>query len=295
LVYGDVTDYDSLVEPISKCEVVYHLAGLTAALSLEELLQVNEAGSLNVVKACAQDRNPPVLVVLSSLEAAGPSSDDDPRTELVPPAPITNYGKAKMAGEQAVVEFAEMVPTTIVRAPTVFGEMDRQALTIFKALRIAKLGIYPIPLRRGFRLSLIHAKDLATFLILIADQGERLLPQERRRDRPGYGVYYVGYGEHPTMVELLRSASIVLGERQARVVHLPSQFVWILALISEGMARLLRRPPDILNRDKAKAALAGSWTCSPLKARHQLGFAPAASLQQRLRQTANWYQQEGWL
>jgi len=41
--------------------------------------------------------------------------------------------------------------------------------------------------------------------------------------------------------------------------------------------------------------LAGSWTCSPAKAQRQLGWAPAAPLADRLRETAQWYLDAGWL
>ena len=42
-------------------------------------------------------------------------------------------------------------------------------------------------------------------------------------------------------------------------------------------------------------SLAGEWACSAQKAAQQLGFSVAASLPDRLRQTARWYRQEGWL
>jgi nucleoside-diphosphate-sugar epimerase len=58
---------------------------------------------------------------------------------------------------------------------------------------------------------------------------------------------------------------------------------------------LLGRPPGIVNLDKAREGFAGSWTCSGEKARQQLGFAAAAALDERMRQTAQWYQEQGWL
>jgi dTDP-D-glucose 4,6-dehydratase len=42
-------------------------------------------------------------------------------------------------------------------------------------------------------------------------------------------------------------------------------------------------------------ALAGSWTCSSVKARTHLGWSPAGALAQRLRETAQWYRQAEWL
>jgi hypothetical protein len=50
-----------------------------------------------------------------------------------------------------------------------------------------------------------------------------------------------------------------------------------------------------VNSDKIAEALAGSWTCSSVKARTHLGLSPAAGLAERLRETAQWYRQAGWL
>jgi nucleoside-diphosphate-sugar epimerase len=57
----------------------------------------------------------------------------------------------------------------------------------------------------------------------------------------------------------------------------------------------VRQHPGWVNSDKMAEALAGSWTCSAAKARTQLGWSPAATLAERLRETAQWYRQAGWL
>ena len=50
-----------------------------------------------------------------------------------------------------------------------------------------------------------------------------------------------------------------------------------------------------MNLDKAREATAGSWVCSPDKARRELGFSINVPLADRLAQTACWYRQAGWL
>jgi nucleoside-diphosphate-sugar epimerase len=47
--------------------------------------------------------------------------------------------------------------------------------------------------------------------------------------------------------------------------------------------------------DKIADVLAGSWTCSSAKARRELGWSPAKPLADRLRETALWYREAGWL
>ena len=47
--------------------------------------------------------------------------------------------------------------------------------------------------------------------------------------------------------------------------------------------------------DKAREARAGSWTCSSAAAARDLGFCVAKPLEERLRQTVDWYREHGWL
>ncbi len=294
-IEGDITDKRGLSKALSGINTVFHLAGLLEARPRSQLYAVNEEGTRNLTQACAVCREPPVLVLLSSLEAAGSSPDDAPRTESKPPTPTTTYGKSKLAGEHAAEEYAGEVPISIVRAPIVIGEWDRQVLNVFKLLRLARFGIHPLPLRRTMRLSLIHAHDLVQFLLLVADHGERLASPLDIQGELGQGLYYVAYDEHPTLGELLQMASAVLGESQTRVIHIPQVFLWLLALPYEAWYRVRGGSPGVINLDKVRAAFAGSWTCSPEKARIQLGFTPSLPLIDRVQQTLDWYQDQGWL
>ena len=56
---------------------------------------------------------------------------------------------------------------------------------------------------------------------------------------------------------------------------------------------LLCGEPGYFNMDKAREAGAGSWTCSPEAAVHDLGFRVAASLRDRMDQTVRWYRENG--
>ena len=53
--------------------------------------------------------------------------------------------------------------------------------------------------------------------------------------------------------------------------------------------------PSIVSPDKLREATAGSWAASAAKARGHLGFAPAAPLDTRLRETADWLRATGGL
>ena len=182
LIQGDITDLPSLKAAIAGQEVVYQLAGCLRASHIEQFFHVNEEGARNVARACAEQPTPPVLVAVSSLAAAGPTIGDRPRRESDPPAPASNYGRSKRAGEQAMEQFAAKVPVTIVQPAIVFGEADPQMRAVFRA--VARLGIHVVPGLIPHYFSLIHADDLVNLLILAAQRGRRLKANPPGRDYP---------------------------------------------------------------------------------------------------------------
>lgn len=292
LVIGDILDPASLDRAMQGVNTVYHLAGNIDASKRKNLNRANVDGTRNVASACAMQPNPPVMIYLSSLEAGGPESDGRPITELDAPTPVTRYGESKLMGEYAATEFAHRVPMTFVRAAVVFGEYDTETLAVFKAFRIGGVGLYPLPGAYHLRLSLLHARDLADFLILAANQGERCPPKES--STVGEGIYYSAYVEHPIFAELIEMAASALGDQRIRIIEIPIGVVWVVAGLSELWARISGRSAGIINLDKARGVAAGSWTCSPEKS-IQLGFSPQLSLADRVHQTAIWYQENGWL
>jgi len=292
LVYGDVTDPESLPDAVPGNCIVYHVAGCTRAIRTRQYHLVNEQGVRNVAEACAGQSTPPVLVTVSSLAAAGPAPSGRMLVETDPPKPVSHYGMSKLAGERAAAEFADRIPVTIVRPPIVLGEADRQGLELFRM--IARFGVHVVHALGRNRFSVIHAADLANLLILAAERGARLQPRHADEPAAKEGCYFAACDEHPTYADLGRMIGAALGRHRVMILPTPPRAVWIVATASELLARL-RRQPYYLSLDKAREARAGSWLCSPQAAIDELGFSTAAPLADRLRQMAEWYRKQGWI
>jgi nucleoside-diphosphate-sugar epimerase len=291
-VRGSVESTDVLSEGLRGAAVVFHLAGLVSAFAARDFQRVNVLGTQHVLRACAAQPNPPVLVLVSSIAAAGTARRGRLRLETDLPVPISHYGRSKRAAERVAERYAQRVPTTVVRPGIVFGPRDRSVLPVFKS--IARLRVHAIPGYQKVPLSLIHVSDLVDLLIAAASRGQRLAFTDRM-PRELVGGYYTGCdAEHPSYLDLGMRIARVLGRPHVYWMRYPEWSLWLAALASEAAARV-RGEPDIFNLDKIREATAGCWAFSNELARRDLNWQPQRSLDERLGETADWYRQHDWL
>ncbi|QDU31605.1 3 beta-hydroxysteroid dehydrogenase/Delta 5--_4-isomerase [Anatilimnocola aggregata] len=292
LIQGDLSDAASIHAAVAGTEVVYHLAGLTAAVDPEDLLRANRDGTGIVADAIAAQPNPPTLLLVSSVAASGPATRGQVRIEADPPSPVSNYGKSKLAGEQAALARAAKIPLTIVRPGVVFGPHDRAVLTALKTIQ--RFRMHPVPGWHNPPLSWIYVADLVELLMKAVAHGERVPASAAHADYSPQGCYFGVVQEHPTYAEFGDMTRYVLHRPYMPIIHCPGAISWFAASVNETLSRF-KKKPDVFNRDKIREALVDSWACSHEKAHHQLGFVPAATLQERLNETIAWYRSKRWL
>jgi nucleoside-diphosphate-sugar epimerase len=284
--YGDVTQRESLEQPIAGKDIIYHLAGCIRTLRNGDFYRANVGGTDNVASVCSEQEEPPALVFVSSLAAVAPTKDATPIREDHPPAPISHYGRSKREAELAAEKYADRIPITVVRPGGVFGESDRGCLAMFKP--ISQIGVHLYPWRLG--VSMIHCADLVNLIVLAGEKGNRIDPSKD----PARGYYFASADEYPMYDELGRLMAKALGRRFVLTLPVVRPGVWTVATFNEAFGQVIRRPHPF-NIDKCREATAGCWFCSIEKAAKELGFSPQASLIDRLRQTADWYRAAGWL
>jgi nucleoside-diphosphate-sugar epimerase len=280
--YGDVTDEASLAESMKAgFDVVYHVAGVIAALDQAGFDRVNRDGARKVAAAALAAARPPSrMLLVSSIAAGGPSTADRPRTEAEPAAPVSLYGHSKLGGEQVWKEALEgRIPWTIVRPPIVYGPGDTATLDLFVA---ARRGVSPRILGPPAPLSYIHVDDLIRLLQAAAEH-------------PGGvgGTFYGCSPGHGPMVEFQHAIGRAVG-RSVVNVPIPRTLAW-LAGEGASLVQAWQKRPRPFGRDKIVEALQRGWWMDDTAARTCLGWEGRIGWDEGLAGTVAWYREKGWL
>jgi nucleoside-diphosphate-sugar epimerase len=278
LVRGDLNNEAALRQGCAGADVVYHVAGQIAARNAAEFMACNRDGTANVLEA-ARDGGARRLLFVSSLAVAGPTTPGHPVDETRPPAPVTDYGRSKLAAE--VLVRAMPFPWTIVRPPVVYGEWDRGTLKIFQ---LARRGVVPVFGDGSQELSVIHAEDLARALIAAATAPA--------------AAGHVYFASHPTPTTsralVLAAGRAMRGGRTPRIVPVPAIVARGVLWATGTLAHIAGRA-TLLSADKANEYLAPAWTCRSDALTRDTGWRAGIALDDGLRRAADWYQEVGWL
>ena len=278
LVRGDLDDASALRQGVGGAEVVFHVAGKIVARNAAQFMATNRDGTANVLEA-AQEHGVTRFVLVSSLAAAGPTTPGHPIDETRHPAPVTDYGRSKLAAE--VLVRAMPFPWTIVRPPVVYGEWDRGTLKIFQ---LARGPVAPVFGDGSQELSVIHAADLAHALVAAGTS-----PASQGR------VYFATHPAPTTSRGLLFACARALGKtRPPRIVPIPPAVARALLWTVGSLAHLAGRA-TFLSADKANEYLAPAWTCRGDALTRDTGWRAAVDLEPGLARTAAWYREVGWL
>ena len=279
VVLGRLDDDAALERAAAGVDVVYHLAGVTAAARAEDFLRVNAEGARRLAETAL--RVAPALsrfVLVSSQAALGPSEPGRRLAEAAPCHPVTAYGRSKLAGEEAVKGVAAL-PWTIVRPPAVYGPRDKEFLKLFAMAASGFAAVFGGGLQE---VSLVYAPDLADAIV-------------RAGTAPG-AVHRTYHAAHPEAVRT-RDLALAVGRAVGRkpfIVPFPGRVATpIVGLI--GAIAASRGKPSVLNLDKMKEFLAPAWLIDSEAAARDLGWRAAHGVEEGTRLTAQAYRAAGWL
>lgn len=258
-VDGALDRPETLVKLAAGADAVVHIAGLINAPDRAGFEAVNVAGTAAVIDA-ARKAGVRRFVHISSLAAREPD--------------LSDYGWSKAKSELLVA--ASGLDWTIVRPPAVYGPGDRETLELF---RMAKRGFFALPPRGRF--SVIHVEDLCALILAVLDSpdswSEIYEPDDGREN---------GWDNR----HFARTLGRIYGKRAA-TLSMPKAALSLASVLD----RLFRRDAAKLTPDRVGYFCHPDWVVTPERKPDPNLWKPEVRTPTGLKETAEWYRNEGWL
>ncbi len=281
LAYGAVDDKPSVMKAAEGVTAIIHAAGLVKARGPAEFRKVNTEGTENLLAAALTQKQHLERFVLVSSQAAGGPSDAHGTPVQVgrETAPVTHYGRSKLAAEAAAVRLKGELPITVLRPPAIYGPRDQEILIFFKSV---KNGVLPLTSPLAAKFSMIYGADCAAACVRAIDANV-----------PSGSVYYLDDGTPVSFADMIRLVEAAVGKRAWVRFPLPRPVVRTAAFFSE-MYGLATNKAVMLTRDKCNE-LENQWVCDSSLARKDLAWTPNTDFATGVKLTAAWYKEHGWL
>lgn len=261
---GPTTDWSLVLNGVG---VVVHLAARvhvmndTVADPLAAFREVNVVGTERLARMAAAS-GVKRFVFLSSVKVNG-EGGNRPYTEQDISAPEDAYGVSKWEAEQALRKIAAEtgLEVVIIRPPLVYGPGVKA--NFLRMLGVINRGIL-LPLASiNNRRSLIYLENLVDAIITCINH-----------PKAAGQTYQVSDGEDVSTPELIRRVAAALG-RPARLFPFPPS--------------LLRFAGKLFGKSDAVERLVGLLTIDNSKIRRELGWKPPYTMEQGLKETAEWF------
>jgi dihydroflavonol-4-reductase len=283
----DVKIFDSglmdkigLREAYKDAEYIYHVAGVVKSKSPEGYFRGNVDTTRVLLETAVEFKDTiKKFLIVSSQTAAGPSLNGKVINENDPCNPITTYGRSKFAEEELAKTFMDKLPVTICRAPAVFGERDTEIFIFFQTFNKGLMTTIGFDKKL---ISLIYVKDLVKGFLLAAEA-----------DSSAGQTYFISSEKYYTWDEIGDITSKVLGKNPVKV-KVPHSIVFLIAAIAQFFAMFSSKPAT-LNIEKAKDLTQKTWICDTSKAVRELNYNESYPLEVSIKNTCDWYKQQGWL
>ena len=289
-VYGDLRNETLTLPGLERCDTLFHVAAMKNAANPKDMLAINPCATRNLFEAVLQSSATPRVVHVSSLAACGPSTKHRPTVETDRAAPVSYYGRSKLESEQIATTYADRLPISIVRPPIVMGQGDSNGLKMFKL--IEQFNYHLIPGLKDRQYSAIHVDDLVNALICVAKQGKPI-SSAGESDPSATGIYFAST-EQLSYADFGRNIGLAMGRSRTRCLYIARPILWSIGAVNSLLAWATKRP-YLLNLDKYQEVVAGDWTCSSEKLFTETDFDSSVPFVDRLKQTIQWYQENGWL
>lgn len=284
LNYGDKerlkAQLKDFVTKRGRFDYVIHNAGITKCLNIDDFDKINFRFTVNLIDTLREAATPDKFILMSSLSAFGVGDENNytPIKLSDTPNPNTAYGKSKLKAEQ-YLQSTEDFPYIILRPTGVYGPREKDYFLMIKTVRSG------LDVGAGFKpqhLTFIYVKDLvdAAFLALKSDIKNR--------------SYFVADGDTYTDKEYTQLVKKSIDKKYVISLKVPLWLLKGISVIAEDISKITKQP-STLNRDKYKIMKQRNWVCDTEPLIKDLGFSPKYNLEAGLKESVEWYKDNGWL
>jgi UDP-glucose 4-epimerase len=266
IIQADLLDANSLISACDGIDRIFHCAGYAHAFSSTDInshWRINYEGTCNLLNAAGR-AGVRSFVFLSSVKAMAEPGEKCV-SENWPGDPITPYGLAKRAAEDAVIQAGLKYDMHVVnlRLAMVYGKGGRGNLE--RMARAIRSGWFPPLPETGNKRSLVHVQDVVTAMRLVADRPEANGKTFIVADSQAYSGRQI--------YDVLRRE---LGFSKEPVFTIPTYML-------RATSRLNHRLKEIIDR------LISSACYSPQSIEHELGWRAQMSLAEGVREMLSNY------
>lgn len=276
--YGDITDTAQLPEIVADVDVIVHTAGVLRALEKKTYYDVNQHAAARLAEAVVK-YNPGLkkFILISSLAAMGPSSSIKPKTIYDINAPVSDYGKSKLAGEIEIENiFNNKIPYTILRPAAVYGPRDKDIFIFFK---LVNMGFHLYTPKKKF-FQLVFVKDISAAVINSINNKKSINKTYILAEK----TPYTWCGVSKIIAET--------ADRKTLPLPLPDIIFKITAFFIEKFYNYFGKAA-VLNRQKANEMLQLFWLGDTVEATEELGIT-FTKLNFGAKITYLWYKNNNW-
>jgi nucleoside-diphosphate-sugar epimerase len=274
LIYGDITEKDSLYEAVSGVTHVYHLAAILSSPNPKMFYEINYKGTKNLVEVCLDSGiNLKRFLFISSYKAMGPTSKEGIFNEEKPCHPIDDYGRSKLLAEQFLHSLNGQLPFTVVRFPLVYGPRNFTG-GIYLIFKLLNKGIR-VNFESEFSVGFVN--DVVNGTILACES-----PLSIGK------TYIIGENKIYTSNEVMSIIENALEKKRGRLT-IPTSLLRLATFIIKWYAKITGTNPVTTSKGMDNPY----WRYDMSKAETDLGFKAKIPLKEGARITAAWYKKEG--
>lgn len=280
VIIGSVLDRDIVEQCMEGVDVVHHLAAAFRELDVPDSYydEVNIGGTRNVLES-AFAHKVKKFIYCSTCGVHG-NIDNPPGDENAPIRPADYYQRTKYEAEPLVNEYCRKgMDTVILRPAAIYGPGDPERF--FMIFKRVKKGVFPM---FGSGKTLYHPLYI-----------DNLIDAFMLAMEPGKGTgeaYLIADEEFVEIETLVRKTARALGV-DVKIPHYPVMPLVIAGHICEKICKPFHVTPPIFPRRVDWFRQNRAFKID--KAKQELGYKPLIDLDEGLKRTAKWYQQEGYL